>query len=220
MIAPKTFIGDEELQIEPGIVYVVDDDSAVCQSIELMVRAMGLPIHAFSSAEQFLKTMTREPHGCLITDVRLLGMSGLQLLKEIAAHQWELSSIVVTGYGDVRLAVESFKAGAFTFLEKPYREQELWEAIVQALAKSQTNIDDRKFKQHVRSCLSKLTPEETDVLRELLQSSPLKTIAVKLNFSLRTIDLRRRSILDKFKVDSKIDLTRMIIAAGIAIDDI
>lgn len=214
------FTGNDKLQIESGNVYVVDDDCAVCQSIEIMVRAMGLPIHAFTSAEQFLKKVTDEPHGCLITDVRLLGMSGLQLLKEIAAHRWELSSIVISGYGDVRLAVESFKAGAFTFLEKPFREQELWEAIVQALAKSQTKLDDRKFKQHVRECLSRLTPEETDVLRELLHSTPLKTIAVKLNFSLRTIDLRRKSILDKFKVDSKIDLTKMIIAAGIATDEI
>ena len=208
------------MQIDSRAVYVVDDDCAVCRSIEQMVNVMGLPVHTFLSAEQFLDSTSDEPHGCLITDVRLLGLSGLQLLKEIAARQWELSSIVITGYGDVRLAVESFKAGAFTFLEKPYREQELWEAIVQAMAQSQAKLEDRKFKQHVKTCLKQLTPEETEVLRELLHSTPLKSIAVRLNFSLRTIDLRRRSILDKFQVSSKIDLTRMIIAAGIAMDEI
>ena len=208
------------MQTEQGIIYVVDDDSTVCRSIEIMVQAMGLQTQVFSSAEQFLNSVTEDPHGCLITDIRMLGMSGLQLLKEIAAMKWQLPVIVVTGYGDVRMAVESFKAGAFTFLEKPYREQELWEAIVQAMAQSQAKLEDRKFKQHVKACLKRLTPEETEVLRELLHSTPLKSIAVRLNFSLRTIDLRRRSILDKFKVDSKIDLTRMIITAGIAMDEI
>ena len=184
------------------------------------MQSMGLPTHAFSSAEQFLTSMTDEPHGCLITDIRLLGMSGLQLLKEIAAHQWELPSIILTGYGDVRLAVESLKAGAFTFLEKPYRDQELWDAIVQAIEKGQTKLKDRQSKQHTISCLNKLTTEETDILRELLHSTPLKSIAVKLNLSLRTIDIRRRSILDKLQVESKIDLAKVIMKAGISIDEL
>ena len=100
------------MQLDSCAVYVVDDDWPVCQSIERMVNVMGLPVQTYLSAEQFLNSMSDEPHGCLITDIRLHGMSGLQLLKEIAAHQWDLSSIVITGYGDVRLAVESFKAGA------------------------------------------------------------------------------------------------------------
>ena len=208
------------MQTEQGIIYVVDDDSTVCRSIEIMVQAMGLQTQVFSSAEQFLKSVTEEPHGCLITDIRMLGMSGLQLLKEIAAMKWQLPVIVVTGYGDVRMAVESFKAGAFTFLEKPYREQELWDTIVQALAKSQANYDERQFKLQVKENLSKLTPEETKVLRELLDSTPLKTIAVKMHFSLRTIDLRRKSILDKLNVVTNIELTRMITKAGIELDDL
>ncbi len=205
---------------DTGVVYVVDNDFDFCRSVEAMVQSMGLPSLAFSSAEQFLTSMTDEPHGCLITDIRLLGMSGLQLVKEIAAHQWELPSIIVTGYGDVRLAVESLKAGAFTFLEKPYRDQELWDAIIQAIEKGQTRLQDRKFRQHVNACLGKLTTEETDILRELLRSTPLKSIAVKLNLSLRTIDLRRKSILDKLQVESKIDLAKVIMKAGISIDEI
>jgi two-component system, LuxR family, response regulator FixJ len=184
-----------------------------------MVQSMGLPTHSFSNAEQFLSSMIDEPHGCLITDIRLRGMSGLQLLKEISAHQWELPLIIVTSHGDIRLAVESLKAGAFTFLEKPYRDQELWEAIVQAIEESKTRLDDRKSKQHVNACLRKLTAEETKILRELLRSTPLKTIAAKLNLSLRTIDLRRRSILDKLQVESKIDLAKVIMKAGISIDE-
>jgi two-component system, LuxR family, response regulator FixJ len=207
------------LLTEQGIIYVVDDDRTVCRSIEIMVQAMGLPTQVFSSAEQFLKSVVEEPYGCLITDIRMLGMSGLQLLKEIAAMKWELPVIVVTGYGDVRLAVESFKAGAFTFLEKPYRDQELWDTIVQALAKSQTSHDQRQARHQVKENLSKLTPEETAVLRELLNSTPMKTIAVKMNFSLRTIDLRRRSILDKLNVATNIELTRMLTKAGIDFDD-
>ena len=208
------------MQTEQGIIYVVDDDSTVCRSIEIMVQAMGLQTQVFSSAEQFLKSVTEEPHGCLITDIRMLGMSGLQLLKEIAAMKWQLPVIVVTGYGDVRMAVESFKAGAFTFLEKPYREQELWDTIVQALVKSQDNYDERQFKLQVKENLSKLTPEETKVLRELLNSTPLKTIAVKMHLSLRTIDLRRKSILDKLNAATNIELTRMITKAGIELDDL
>jgi two-component system, LuxR family, response regulator FixJ len=203
------------LQTEQGIIYVVDDDSTVCRSIEILVQTMGLSTQSFSNAEQFLNSVTEEPLGCLITDIRMLGMSGLQLLKEISAMKWELPVIVVTGYGDVRLAVESFKAGAFTFLEKPYRDQELWDTIVEALAKSQASHDERQFKLHARANLNKLTAEETEVLRELLNSTPLKTIAAKMHYSLRTVDLRRRSILEKLNVTSNIELTRMITKAGI-----
>jgi FixJ family two-component response regulator len=132
--------------------------------------------------------------------------------------KWQLPVIVVTGYGDVRMAVESFKAGAFTFLEKPYREQELWDTIVQALAKSQDNYDERQFKLQVKENLSKLTPEETKVLRELLNSTPLKTIAVKMHFSLRTIDLRRKSILDKLNAELRVKLKDPAFSAHMAAD--
>ena len=205
---------------DSGVVFVVDDDPDICLFIERMVKTMGLPVRSFSSAEQFLSSVTDEPHGCLITDMRMLGMSGLELLKEINARQWKLPTIVVSGYGDIRLAVDLLKAGAFTFLEKPYRSQELWEAIVQAIAPSQANSEKQQIKQQVNSSLSKLTSDESTVLRELLNSTPLKTIAAKLNFSTRTIDLRRRSILDKFNVESNIELAKKIVEAGIAINEI
>ncbi|MEI8019213.1 MAG: response regulator [Schlesneria sp.] len=205
---------------EQQTIYVVDDDPAVCRSIEIMVHAMGLQTKVFNTAEQFLESVTEEPYGCVITDIRMFGMSGLLLLKEIARMNWHVPVIVVTGYADVRMAVESFKSGAFTFLEKPYREQELWDTIVQALAKSQTSYDERQFKLQVREKLKNLTPEETKILRELLDSTPLKTIAMKMHYSLRTIDLRRRSILEKFNVATNIELTRLITKAGVEFEEV
>jgi two-component system, LuxR family, response regulator FixJ len=199
---------------------VVDDDPDVCQFVERMMQAMKLDVRSFSSAEEFLNSVTEEPHGCLIADMRMLGMSGLELLKELNARQWQLPTIVVSGYGDIRLAVDSFKAGAFTFLEKPYRSQELWEAVVQAIAVSQANSDKRNLKREVHTALSKLTPEEVNVLRELLISIPMKTIAAKYNFSSRTIDLRRKSILEKFKVETNVELAKKIVEAGINIDEV
>ncbi|MEI8021450.1 MAG: response regulator, partial [Schlesneria sp.] len=144
---------------DSAVVFVVDDDPDVCQFVERMMQAMKLDVRSFSSAEEFLNSVTEEPHGCLIADMRMLGMSGLELLKELNARQWQLPTIVVSGYGDIRLAVDSFKAGAFTFLEKPYRSQELWEAVVQAIAVSQANSDKRNLKREVHTALSKLTPE-------------------------------------------------------------
>ena len=208
------------MESDSGTVFIVDDDADVCQSIKFMVQSMGLAVDSFGSAEQFLKSVVDEPYGCLITDIRMLGMSGLQLLKEIAAMNWDLPVIVITGFGDVRMAVESFKAGAFTFLEKPYRDQELWDAIVEALAKSNAKRIERGFKQETKACLGKLTPDEIVVLRELLDSTPLKAIATKLNLSLRTIDLRRKSILNKFKVETNIELTKLIVTSGIPVSEI
>ena len=209
----------EGLNHESAVVFVVDDDADVCQFIARMIQTMKLDVRTFSSAEEFLDSVTEEPHGCLIADMRMLGMSGLQLLKEINARQWELPTIVVTGYGDIRLAVDSFKAGAFTFLEKPYRSQELWETIVQAIEVSQANSEKRSLKQEVRTALSKLTPDEVHVLRELLVSTPLKTIAAKYNCSQRTIDLRRKSILYNFKVETNVELVKKIVESGIKVDD-
>ena len=208
------------MQSDSGTVFIIDDDADVCQSIKFMVQSVGLAVESFGSAEQFLSSVVDEPHGCLITDIRMLGMSGLQLLKEIVAMNWELPVIVITGFGDIRMAVESFKAGAFTFLEKPYRDQELWDAIVEALAKSKVKQVERGFKQEVKARLGKLTIDETVVMRELLDSTPLKAIATKLNLSLRTIDLRRRSILNKFKVETNIELTKLIVRSGIPLNEI
>ena len=123
--------------MEKGVVFVVDDDPAVCRSISTMVQVMGLHAETFDCAERFLEAVPLQRHGCLITDVRMLGMSGMQLLERMADRGWTLPTIVVTAYADVRVAVSALRAGAATLLEKPYRDQELWDSIIEAMAASE-----------------------------------------------------------------------------------
>ena len=204
---------------DSDVVFVVDDDPDVCQFVERMIQKMQLPVRTFSSAEQFLDSITEEPQGCLIVDMCMLGMSGLELLKELTARKWDLPTIVVSGYGDIRMTVDSFKSGAFTFLEKPYRSRELWEAIVQAIAAGKTRSEKRRRIKETQTAIKKLTGEELNVLRLLLTSIPLKAIAAELKLSMRTIVYRRTSILEKFNVKSNLDIDRLLNEAGIEIGD-
>ena len=203
-------------KLETQVIYVVDDDADVCRSIALMTQVMGLRSETFESAEQFLNSVVTEPFGCLITDIRMLGMSGVELLNVIAQRGWKLPTIVVTAYADVRLAVDAVRAGAMTLLEKPYREQELWSAMVEALKTSISLTEAAELKKTIKQRLSLLTVEEFRVLRQMIEGTPNKVIAEELDIAPRTVDLRRQSVLKKLEAQSAIHFLRLIGDAGIS----
>lgn len=198
-----------------GIVYVVDDDPAVRSSIELMVQVMGVRTKAFESAEEFLASLADHQHGCLITDVRMVGMSGVQLLQEITNRHIPLPAIILTAYADVRIAVQSIRAGAVTLLEKPYREQELWDAVVEALTISRSTASETELRKRVHHSLSQLTPDESHVMHQMLKGTPNKLIASMLDIAPRTVDIRRQAVLRKMGVSNAIHLVRLLGKAGV-----
>jgi len=204
--------------VEKGVVFVVDDDPSVCRSISAMVQVMGLHAETFDSAERFLEAVPLQRHGCLITDVRMNGMSGLQLLNRISDRGWILPTIVVTAYADVRIAVDALRSGAVTLLEKPYRDQELWDTIIDALAISKNIMINNASRNAMLYRLSLLSREELRVLPEIVRGTPNKLIAKTFDIAPRTVDLRRQAILKKIEVDNAIQLVRLFGDAGISIE--
>lgn len=202
------------------VVFVVDDDLSVCRSIALLAETMGIKSRTFPSAEAFLEGLMSQPNGCLITDIRMLGMSGVQLLDEVAARGWKLPTIVVTAHADVRLAMQVVRAGAMTLLEKPYQDQELWDALDEALNLSRSLADVSEFQAKFRDRLSSLTPDELVVMREMLHGVPNKNIARDLDIAPRTVDLRRHSVLKKMEAQSAIHILHMFHDAGISPDEV
>jgi FixJ family two-component response regulator len=192
-------------------VFVVDDDAAARESVMALVGLKGLTAKGFGSAEEFLRQYDEGQRGCLVVDVRMAGMSGLQLLQHLQSRGSVLPAVVITGYADVPMAVKAMQAGAMTFLEKPCQEQELWQAIQQALDREAAQQALRKQKSEIEARLATLTEDEVAVLRKLLEGLPNKRIAVDLDIGLRTVELRRSNIMKKMQASSLPELVRMAI---------
>jgi FixJ family two-component response regulator len=195
-------------------VFVVDDDAAARESVLALVSLKGVRAQGFASAEEFLARFNPQMTGCLVVDVRMTGMSGLQLLQQLQNRASTLPAIVITGYADVPMAVKAMQTGATTFLEKPCQDQELWQAIQQALDKEKSLQSLRRQKGEIEARLGTLTEDEVAVLRKLLEGLPNKRIAVDLDIGLRTVELRRSNIMKKMSAASLPELVRMAILIG------
>jgi two-component system response regulator FixJ len=194
-------------------VYVVDDDAAIRESVVALMSVKGLPARTFPSAEAFLAEYNASWTGCLVVDVKMEGMTGLQLQQRLNELGSSLPIIVITGFADVPMAVKAMQAGAITFLEKPAKEQELTKAIEQALNKGQEDQSLRRQKSEIEGRLATLTDDEVAVLHKLLEGLPNKRIASDLDIGLRTVELRRSNIMKKMQASSLPELVRMCIAA-------
>ena len=174
---------------------------------------MRLPAETYESAQQFLDAFDASRPGCVLLDVRMPGISGLGLLEQFSRQEIPLPAIVMSAYGDVPMVVRAMKAGALNFLEKPCRDQQLWEAIQEAIKW------DADHRQRVACCsevhrrLQRLTSGEHDVLALLIDGKPNRTIASELNLSVRTIEVRRAKIMNKMKADSLAELIRLALLA-------
>ncbi|MCW2286583.1 two-component system response regulator FixJ [Rhodoblastus acidophilus] len=196
-------------------VYIVDDDAAIRESLTLLLETEGLNARAFSSALEFLAAPLGEGPGCVVTDLRMAGMSGMELLAQIRQSPSPLPVVVITAYGDVRLAVEAMKLGASDFLEKPYSETAFVAAVrgaLDAAADAEARASDRR---EIEQRFKALTPPERRVLAGLLEGKLNKTAAFEMGVSLRTVEALRASVMAKLGADCLSDLVRSTMRAGL-----
>ncbi|WP_425614484.1 response regulator transcription factor [Anatilimnocola sp. NA78] len=194
---------------DTSTIHIIDDDSGVRESLLALVQMRGMNAKGYASAESFLGALKTADTGCVISDVRMPGMSGLQLLEKLGEAKSTLPVIVITAFADVPTAVRAMQAGAVTFLEKPCGEAELIEAIQQALNLEQAQQALRKQKSDVENKLTTLTQDEIAVMRKMLEGLPNKRIASDLDIGLRTVELRRSNIMKKMGAGSLAELVRL-----------
>jgi FixJ family two-component response regulator len=193
------------------VIFIVDDDPAARMSLAALIRSRGLAVETFSSAEDFLGSYDRSQRGCLLVDVRMTGMSGLDLQERLAGKGANLPVVVITGFADVPMAVRAMRAGATSFLEKPSSEQEIWDAIQAALdAENKANRLLQK-KGEIAERFAMLNSGELEVLDRILAGLTNKVIAKELNLGMRTVELRRAKIMEKMGSDSLPELVRRIL---------
>jgi FixJ family two-component response regulator len=194
-------------------VFIVDDDPAVRQALTVLVRSMRLRAESYESAQHFLDAFDVSKPGCLLLDVRMPGISGLGLLEQFNRDNVHVPAIVMSAYGDVPMVVRALKAGALNFLEKPCRDQQLWEAIQEALKWDALHRQQATQRGKAMQRIERLTPGEHAVLELLIEGKSNKTIAVDLELSVRTIEVRRAKLMKKMKAQSLAELIRLTLLA-------
>src|ERR1700741_1060214 len=192
-------------------VFVVDDDAAVRQGLRFMLRTAGYSVQAFASARSFLEGYDPGRGGCLLLDVRMPQMTGIELQQQLNVRGWRIPVIFITGHGTVTLAVAAIKAGAFDFVEKPLREDVLLEGIERALNWNDTAREERLESAQLQAHAALLTEREREVLDLVAGGEPNKVIARHLGISFRTVELHRSHISEKLQARSLSDLIRMAI---------
>ena len=199
---------------DTAIVYVIDDDEAARQSLEFLLRAHTFNVETFDSATAFLKVAPGLESGCVITDVRMPGISGMELLRRLGELKIPLPVIVITGHGDVPLAVEAMKFGAVDFLEKPFNDDVLLASVRSALDRSEASAQLETERAEIRARIALLTNREHEVLDGLVAGHPNKVIAFDLGISPRTVEIYRANVMTKMKAASLSELVRMALVAG------
>ena len=193
------------------IVFVVDDDDAVRNSLRLLLKSAGLPTTAFASAQEFLAGWTADQHGCLVLDVRMPGMSGLELQEELNRRGAIIPVIFISGHADVPMAVEAIQHGAFDFLQKPFSDQDLIDRVQRALASDADHRQLLQQRETLRQRYDSLTPREQEVLQLVTQGKANKVMAGDLGVSQRTVEIHRARVMEKMGAQSLAQLVRMVL---------
>lgn len=193
------------------IVFIVDDDEAVRNSLRLLVKSVGLSATALVSAQEFLASYDPLQPGCLVLDVRMPGMSGLELQQQLNARGAVIPVIFISGHGDVPMAVEAMQQGAFDFLQKPFRDQDLMDRIQRALEKDRANRAELGERSRIREQYETLTPREREVLALVTSGKANKVMAADLGLSQRTIEIHRARVMEKMGASSLAHLVRMVL---------
>ncbi|MHC4844359.1 MAG: response regulator transcription factor [Planctomycetota bacterium] len=191
-------------------VFIVDDEKAMRDSLKTLMETVGLNAQTYSSADAFLEAYNPQVHGCLVADVRLPGMSGLELQEKLVQENIKLPVIVITGHGDVPMAVQAMKMGALNFIEKPFRDQVLLDNIQKAIDLDTQLRYEQKKNAESKKKLELLTPREREILDFLITGKPNKVIAFELGISQKTVDFHRANILKKMGADSVVKLVRLL----------
>ena len=197
------------------IVFIVDDDISVRESLELLIRSQGWQAETFESAKEFLDRPRVLVPSCLILDVSLPGLNGLELQKRVAVERTEMPIIFITGHGDVPMSVEAMKAGALEFLTKPFSQNVLVSAIRNALDRSRTALTDKAEMQTLRDCYASLTPREREVMTLVISGLLNKQVGGELGICENTVKYHRAQAMLKMKADSLADLVRIAARLGL-----
>ena len=206
------------MQTSDYIVHVVDDEESVRKSLAFLLTMAGFTVRVHESATAFLDAAPGLRAGCLVTDLRMPDMSGVDLLRRLAAAQATMPSIVITGHADVPMAVEAMKAGALDFIEKPFEDEVLIDAIRRAAERLHGNPADMDDAADFQARLEQLSDREKQVLSGVVAGLPNKTIAYDLNISPRTVEVHRSNVMSKMKAKSLPELVRMAIALDVGSD--
>lgn len=201
---------------ERPIVFVVDDDAVVRDSIEDLLQSVGLVVRLFASPEEFLQTRHPDVPGCLVLDVRLPERSGLDFQRELAGTDKELPIVFITGHGDIPMSVRAMKSGAVEFLTKPFRDQDLIDAIQAAIARDRARRAEARVLLELRRRLAALTPREQDVMRQVVSGRLNKQVAGDLNLSEARVKALRGQIMRKMQAETLPELVRIADRLGIA----
>ena len=196
------------------LVHVIDDDEAMRQSLQFLLDTAGYAARTYESAIQFLDHVDALEPGCIVTDVRMPEMNGLELVRRLRTRGVTLPVIVITGHGDVPLAVEAMKSGVADFLEKPFDDEQLLSAVRAALDSKVADDRNDTEKQRFETMLAGLSPREQDVLRGVVAGKPNKIIAYELGISPRTVEVYRANVMSKTGAASLSELVRMALLAG------
>lgn len=197
-----------------AIVHLIDDDEDVRRALAFLLGTAGMAVRVYESASAFLEQDVSSIAGCIVSDVRMPGVDGLELLRRLKVAGVRLPVVVMTGHADVPLAVEAMKLGAVDFIEKPFPDDTLLGSIEVALARSETGGQDSAESERVRARLQSLTSREREVLKGLLTGQPNKTIAYDLSLSPRTVEVHRANLMTKMGASSLPELVRMTLMAG------
>jgi len=194
------------------IVFLVDDDEAVRDSLGLLMKSVALTSRSYASANEFLAEYDPDCPGCLILDIRMPGMSGMELQQKLIEMRAILPIIFITGHGDIPMAVEAMQRGAVDFIPKPFRDNELLDRINKALEDDRENRESLVERDEVEKRIQRLTPRETQVLELVVQGKANKVIAGDLGVSQRTVEIHRARVMEKMEAKSLADLVRMHLA--------
>lgn len=194
-------------------VFVVEDDDAVRDSLQLLLHAEGYQTRGYPDALEFLQENVGQLKGCLILDIRMPEMTGMELHKKLVALRCPLPIIFVTGHGDVALAVEAMKQGAIDFIQKPYREKELLDKVKEALSLDLNQQEALQYKDELLHRIASLTPRESEIMEMMVEGNANKVIAIDLNISQRTVEIHRSRVMQKMGTHSLAQLVQMVLAA-------
>jgi len=193
-------------------IFIIDDDSAMQDSLNWLLKTVGYQVRAFLSAQEFLDAFTPEMRGCMILDIRLPGMSGLQLQQKMSADGIHLPVIIISGHSDIPMAVKAMQQGAMTFLEKPFRDQELLDSIQNALEQDGKNEKVKKLHKEIKQRLDTLTPRENEILERIVAGDSSRVIGEHFGISVKTVEVHRAHIMEKMQTKNLPKLVHMILS--------
>jgi len=202
-------------KIPSQVVFVIDDDASMRDAVSRLLNAVGLTVQTFASAREFLAGRLPDVPGCVVLDVRLPGLSGLDLQREMVERGIHIPVIFITGHGDIPMSVQAMKAGAVEFLTKPFRDQDLLDAVRSGIQLDRQGRKERAELAELRDGLRQLTPREREVMSLVVAGLLNKQIALRLGTSEKTIKIHRSHVMQKMRADSLADLVRMCQKLGI-----